>query len=147
MNPPLQKIAGAALIFISIAGISKVFHDFFTYKTLPSEEKLIHLWKKDLLTLKEHKKIPKFWNQIRNIEMIPGDNTSRIWLEKIKPPISTNKNGKVNLEILVLSWKDEDDGSFGAIIQYDAIDIKTHNLIWELGRTYHFSAKKEKAEG
>src|SRR5690606_4847569 len=56
------------------------------------------------------------------------------WLAEIESPIQVTKEGTHKLEVLLLSW--EEGEKLGAVIQYDLVDMKTQNLLWELGRTF-----------
>lgn len=136
-SSPLQ-FAGFIIILISITLSGKILIDYLSFDSLPSHKKLMVLWEKDIANLKEAKQLPRFWNNIRSVKMIPGDSRAKKWVKKIKPPVATKKEGQFDMEILVLGWKDDEDGSHGAIIQYDVTEIRKQNLIWELGRTFYF---------
>lgn len=105
----------------------------------PHKLQLQSLWEDDLKLLRSHKKLHKDWEKIKEVEMIGGTPTAKKWVQSLKSPLKTNPKGLYKLEVLVLSWNDQK--AEGAIVQYDLIDMKSGNLVWELGRTFQFKGK------
>lgn len=93
-------------------------------------------WEHDLRLLKRKQMLPSQWSSISRIRYFSGDPIAKEWLRSTTPAIPTNKNGTFLLEILLRYW--HDSGQTGAFIQYDLVDTKTNNTIWELNRTFLF---------
>ena len=122
------------ILFCICAGlISYVALDFWASKNGKPDLKFAQLWQEDVELLESSQKLPKAWYSVKEIEVYPGDAQAKVWMKSIHPPIKKNPNGQFKMEILVLTW--EEAGKVGSVIQYDLVDLKTQNLVWELGRT------------
>lgn len=71
------------------------------------------------------------------MEVQTGTEQARKWLEKVKLPIEQKTDGQYKMEVLLMSF--EDEGKTAAIIQYNIINNKTHDMEWELGRTFYLT--------
>ena len=123
----LISVVAAGYLSLEIIGLIKL-------QNATEAERLALIWEKDLNLLIEQKKMPPGWSRIREVALIGGTPKARDWIKKIVSPVHVIKNGDHRLEVLLLNW--EDEGSEGAIIQYNLIDLKSGNMTWELGRTY-----------
>lgn len=123
------------LLFCICAGVlSYVTLDYWATNNGIPEKKFEQMWHEDVALLEESKKLPSPWYSIKQIEIYPGDSKAKAWMKNVKVPLESTSNGKFKMEILVLTW--EEDGKAGAVVQYDLVDLKTQNLVWELGRTF-----------
>ena len=86
------------------------------------------LWENDLELLSETSSLPKFWQQIKTIQITPSSELAKKWTKSVSPPIAINPKGTYRLEILIISWDEEKE--HGVIIQYNLIDLKTENMDW-----------------
>lgn len=110
--------------------------------TRPSQ-RLEHIWLWDLERLSVDKKLPREWNHLRSVKIIPADNESTKLLAQIKvPPISADpQRGQNDLEVRVFHWTEGTD--FGVILQYELFTVEGKNKIWELGRTFQLGKLSE----
>lgn len=91
-------------------------------------EKINLLWKKDLSNLVKNKIVPKQWFNIKSLEW----NNTAISKNLVFPG-SLNKQGSYLLQISTyLLNKDYS----ALVIQYNLVNLKDNNLIWELSRTF-----------
>lgn len=131
-----------AFSFIIALGASGILsYRWIRYEWLGKAEKLEFLWEQDLKKLAQENKLPPFWSEIKSYEVFGGTELAKDWAKKITPPIKLNPKGKYQLEILLLSFKEED--RLGAVIQYDAVEIESKNLVWEIGRTFLLKGKPD----
>ena len=135
INTVILKSFGILSIFSSILIAFIIAKSYWDFKVATPDEKIVKLWQQDISSLKQSGSLPKEWQQIKEVKLIATSDKSKKWANKIKtPPIKTQTNGTHNLEVLLLDW--EADGQKGFIVQYDLIESKSQNLIWELGRTF-----------
>jgi hypothetical protein len=100
----------------------------------PADAEVFHeLWQKDIVQLKESKKLPEGWNSLRLVEYTPLDQETTKWIENKKPDFDLNAEGQFKLEILLDHFEDEEGKA--ALIEYHLIDLNSGNKVWELGRT------------
>jgi hypothetical protein len=116
-----------------------VLLDYWAFRNSHPVQKLDRLWAEDIKLLETSNKLPKGWFKLKNIELYGGTDEAKAWLKRLNVPIKTTKDGTHSLEILLLVF--DEDGKKGAAIQYDMVDIKTKNLVWELGRTFILSGE------
>ena len=123
------------LLWCLAAGIlAFVLLDFWKARNSPAYVKFERQWASDVRLLEESGKLPRAWQDIREIEIFGGTPETKSWLKRIKVPVTQkNENGRHKLEILVVLW--EENGQRGTMIQYDLVDLKSGNCIWKLGRT------------
>lgn len=129
-----MRIIGFLILFGSFGLIGHEIYNYLNFTESSPQKKLEYFWHRDTKTLLKNKKLPKAWNDIKEIDFFGGTKEEKNWIQSIKSPVPINKKGQHKMEILLLTWKDGE--RFGAIIQYDIINIKSGNLLWELGRTY-----------
>lgn len=129
------KIAGLVFVVLALSGFLVLTLDYLDSHGASPSQRLQSLWEEDLKLLADHRKLPDAWNKIREIELIPATDTAREWARSLEVPIEVHSDGSHRLEVLLLSWSQ--DESDGAIVQYNLVDLKTNNMVWELGRTYY----------
>jgi hypothetical protein len=92
------------------------------------------MWREDIELLEGSGKLPKPWFEVREIELIGGSPHARQWLKRIDVPLKDKRgDGKYRLEVLIVPWTVEKQ--HGVLVQYNLVDLKSKNMIWELGRT------------
>ena len=128
----LSQIILLSLIAFSIYTFAKIGLDY----RAKSAERLEHVWREDIQNLQHAHKLPASWDDISQVEKIPGlqDAEAASWVKSVSSPIQINPSGKYKLEILFLSQND--NGHKRAVIQHHMIHIPSGNSVWELGRTY-----------
>lgn len=136
-----SQLAGLILIITALFGFGYALWDYQSFQALPPPEKLERLWKNDIRKLKKAQKLHPGWKNIAEIESFAGTDPAKKWLKEIQIPIATQVNGDHKLEVLLLSW--EDEGKIGAVIQYNLVDKKSGNMVWELGRTFILNEKPD----
>jgi|GEM_PF-4987102 len=121
----------------------------FKEDQLPSK-KFTHLWQKDLDYLSTLKGFPK-WNEIQSASFVSGNHLARSLLlqanlprqlvdvqnrSKIVFSKSSASSNRFKLEVVLVSWKDAN--KTGTVVQYELLDGKTKNKLWEFSRTLIF---------
>lgn len=114
--------------------------EHWSHKNMPLYAQLEQQWQEDVQILEASQKLPTSWYEVRDLEIIGGTPETREWLKRIRIPLSTHKEGKFAMEVLVVVW--EENGKRGALVQYNLTDLKSKNGIWELGRTLILSEDK-----
>lgn len=130
----LLSLIFLVISFTCLAYFGKEVYEILRLQDAGDAEKLYILWERDLQTLQEQNKLHPGWSQIREVVLIGGTPTTKKWLKEIGSPVRINPKGDHRLEVLVLNWTDE--GREGAVVQYNLVNLKTGNMIWELGRTF-----------
>ena len=133
----LKTTLSTLFLLIALGAIgyfAKEVYQLIKIQTGGDAQRLRVLWEKDIELLAEKNKLPSGWKQIKEVALIGGTARAKSWLKQIGSPITLNSAGDHRLEILLLNW--EDEGKEGAIVQYNLIDLKSGNMIWELGRTF-----------
>jgi hypothetical protein len=101
------------------------------------------LWKDDVKLLVKAQKLPKAWGEIRNIHVDTASPIAAKWMKNIEVPIKVRHDGGYRLDILIDHWIYQ--GHLGAMIQYNLVDLKSGNTVWELGRTLTIGKHAEKS--
>ena len=94
-----------------------------------------------MAALKASNKLPAGWNSIKEIQLIPATDKAKLWLKSMHVPILLKSDGAYKLEVLMISWDEGQD--VGAIVQYNLVELKTNNMVWELGRTFVLSGHEK----
>ena len=94
------------------------------------------IWARDLEKLQKTKHLPSGFFEIREVKMIFPAEKAKIFFAKIKNPdlIKSSTAGRFILEIFIDAIDAAQGG--GIMMQYDLIEIKSGNTVWELGRTF-----------
>jgi hypothetical protein len=122
----LWCLAAGVLAFVAL--------DFWQYRNAPLYKKLETRWHQDVAALEASGKLPPPWFEVGEIELFGGTPETKSLLKRIRIPVAAKKkDGSHKLEVLVVAW--EEDGKRGALVQYNLVDKKSQNMIWELGRT------------
>lgn len=121
-------------LFLALAIAGYVVFGIIKYQNSSLSERLLTLWQEDLVNLTHAHKLPHGWTSIRDVVVYSGTEKAKAWAKDIKIPVIKNPSGSYRLEVLLLSW--EDGATTGAIVQYNLIELKSGEMVWELGRTY-----------
>ncbi len=114
--------------------------DFWTSRNSPLPFRFERFWQEDVALLESSKSLPQQWFDVSEVEVYGGTPETKSWLRRIQLPIiAKNPNGQHKLEVLVVAW--EEDGQKGVLVQYNLVDLKSKNMIWELGRTLLLTPK------
>lgn len=111
--------------------------DFWSSRNAPLYKRFERQWAEDVDELEASGKLPAAWFDVGHLELYGGNPESKEWLQRIHVPLKTKKDGHYSLEVLVVAW--EEDGKRGTLVQYDLVDLKSGNNVWELGRTFILS--------
>lgn len=111
--------------------------NYYSQSRAPLYKKFERQWRDDVKLLEASQRLPKPWFNVKDLEIIGGTPETKDWLKRIDIPLQTKLDGQFHLEVLVVAW--EEDGKRGALVQYNLVDIKSGNNIWELGRTFILS--------
>jgi hypothetical protein len=132
----MRRTIGVLFIFVAIClvGLFTYRHYRIAFWLKPPADKFYQSWNEDLHLLQRTQKLPKEWSEIKEIS-VKGDNSPvQEWILKVRPPIQKNPNGHYRLDVFIIHWIE--DNRYGAVVQYDLIDLKNNNTIWEISRTY-----------
>jgi hypothetical protein len=130
----MAKIFGLTVFLFGFLAVYATYNDILPFWLENKPEEIRALWMQDIQVLVSNDKLPKEWTQVKEVKYQPLTATVEKLLKDIKPPIiPSNKKGNYRLEVTVDDWKENNE--YGLMIQYQLIDLKSQNLIWELGRT------------
>ena len=131
-----QKLFGQLFILIALSLLLYLGATYAINYRAASTVKLEKLWQEDLVNLKATKKLPSYWQSIKEVKKISAneDAEAEKWVKSIASPIEINPTGEYRLEILFLSQSENEQEK--AVIQLHIIHITSGNSVWELGRTY-----------
>lgn len=130
-----MKLLSTLSFFFALLISGYISYSYYEFQNFTIEQRLESLIATDFAKLRANNVLPEFFNSISHIEIQSGSEQAQEWLKKIKFPIEQKSDGEFNLEILVASF--EEDGKLAAVIQYNVVNNKTHDMIWELGRTFY----------
>lgn len=118
--------------------------DYHQGRNASDQKRFEQWWADDVASLEASPKLPKPWFQVSEVEVFGGTPASKAWLREIQIPIhQKNPKGQFKLEALVVPW--EENGNTGVMVQYNLVDLKSKNMIFELGRTMVLSEQKSLA--
>ena len=148
MDKKIRKKVGLVLLLASIASIIWLAAVYFNlgFWIAPPNQKFLRSWSEDIQLLENTKNaLPKEWHQIREISVKADNSPIQDWLqikgweESLKKPIPIDpKNGQFRLEIFLIHWIE--GYRYGIVVQYNLVDLRNNNTIWELGRTLKLGA-------
>ena len=131
MNPQKKAIFGMAILLLVIFALARA--DVGFWAATPAK-KFALATRTDIRLLEKNHYLPPAWSKIKSIEVSSDASHVQNWLTADAFDIPRKKDGEYNLEIFVSEWID--GYRYGALVQYDLVEIKTKNTIWELNRTY-----------
>ena len=139
MSPPLMLkymkwLSALSFLFALLISVY-VAYSYYEFKNFTDEQRLENLIAADFSKLRANNVLPRFFDSISRIEAQSGTEQAKEWLKKIKFPIEQKQDGEFTLEVLLMSF--EEDGKLAAVIQYNVVNNKTHDMIWELARTFY----------
>ena len=124
----------------AISLLAFVVLDYWSSRNAPIQIRFERMWRDDVALLEGSTALPKQWFDVSEVEIFGGTPETKGWLRKISPPIAVKTaSGQHKLEVLVVAW--EEEGIRGVLVQYNLVDLKSKNMIWELGRTIILSPK------
>ena len=125
----LLIIAGLLLVGAVAATVFKA-----DYWILSPREKFLRSWEEDIALLRKSQKLPPGWDHIRLVEVKSDNSPARDWVDDLKKRVPTDPTGTYKLSVMTIHWLEEN--RYGAIVQYNIVDLKSGNTIWELSRTF-----------
>ncbi len=134
----MSTVARTIGIIISFAGLGLALFfgaQYFKFSTAAPAQKLEMLWEQDVQKLRAANKLPKGFDDLKEVELITPTDNAKLWIKQLQVPLKVLEKGQYKMEVLLMSFE-EDNGVIGAIVQYNLVDLKTNNMIWELGRTF-----------
>ena len=139
----VSKIISILCLLMSLSLCSFLLMEYYRFENATHAEKLQRMWEEDVSLLTSLKKLPASWGSLKEIKYSATSKEDFQLVQKLTSPIRLNKDGKFRMNILLLSW--EDGNEKGYVFQYDIFNIKTKNLVWELGRTFVLEQKPKLA--
>lgn len=128
------KVIGGVIILFALIIVAFSYKDVFPFLSGTAAERLESLWERDTISLAGSKSLPPQFLSIKEINFTYGSQTSENWMKAIQVPIRKKLDGKFRLEVFVDHWAEGKD--YGAVIQYQLVDLNSNDTIWELGRTF-----------
>ena len=130
----MRKGLGFLLIILALIVGAAAAAQYYNvdYWLLPSKDKFAVQWKKDVGTLEKSGKLPEGWQQIREISIKTDASPAQNWVVGLEAPMKKKPDGTYKLEVFIAHWIDND--KYGALIQYNLVDLRTGNTTWELSR-------------
>jgi hypothetical protein len=119
-----------AALVVAALGASQYYN--LDYWLLPSKQKFATTWMKDIGSLEKSGKLPEGWQQIREIVIKTDNSPAQNWVVGLDPGIKKKQDGVYRLDVFVAHWIEND--RYGALVQYNLVDLRTGNTTWELSR-------------
>lgn len=118
---------------LSVGLLAFVALDYWSERNAPAHKRFARLWQEDVAKLEASPKLPRPWFDVREVEVYGGTPETKNWLRRFDPPLKANKiDGNHRLEVMIAYW--EESGQKGVLVQYNLVDLKSKNMIWELSR-------------
>jgi hypothetical protein len=127
-----------------LATVGYLLFEISSFYSSSDATRLETLWTRDLQRLREAKVLPKGFEDIQSIELTAATELTRKWQKHLHIPIKTSPAGHYRLEILLLSW--DEGNTLAAIVQYNLIDLRSKDMVWELGRTFILKGNRSSEE-
>lgn len=128
------------LFILLITGVG-LFSEALYQKSIPLIDHIdlrsktpTHFVTRDLSTLSNTGKLPKYFFQLKNIKWSYYDEELKQQIPVESLPFKTTSNGLYNLEVDAFSSSQKTPKV--TIIQMSLIEIKSGNKVWELSRNY-----------
>jgi hypothetical protein len=132
-----MKIISFIIILIGLT-IAYLSSTTILKKTTESEILTLSV-NKDLQDLQTNNLLPKEWQSLKDIKINPRSKNATNWIASFKPDIKITKDGQFRLEIQIIDGtnKEDSENPYTTILaQFDLIEIKSENKIWEITRTF-----------
>ncbi len=139
MNAAMKVIGGVIILFAIIIAVFS-YKDVLPFLSGTTTERLESIWKRDTMNLmgenlKGNKVMHDGFLDVKDVNMTYGSKTAESWFKDLEVPyIKKNPNGKFRLEVFTDHWSEGKE--YGAVIQYQLVDLASQDTVWELGRTF-----------
>lgn len=132
----MRKGFGFLLILVSLLILGAVAAAYFKadYWVLSPKEKFLRSWQEDQAILKKAGNLPEGLSHLRQVEIRSDNSPAQEWLADLKGKIPLDPNGTFKLSVMVIHWIESN--RYGAVVQYNLVDLKSGNTVWEFSRTY-----------
>lgn len=132
------------LLIMTIIGLFGVKNSFINEESFSSHQysttkALMILMKKDFINLKKSKSIPEKLYDVNQIEFFNKSDTLILTKSDLESFIKIYTFGKYKLTVDFYSFPDEKNRH---LVQYNWINLKTNDKIWEINRVYNLDKKK-----
>jgi hypothetical protein len=104
------------------------------YWLQPADRRLQISMSNDWQKLAAQRLLPTQLSQVSQVDYASDASQASEWIKTLGSPVKRNPQGGYQLNIYVIQWIDGHDQ--GAIVQYDLLEKKTQNKIWEMSRSY-----------
>jgi hypothetical protein len=105
--------------------------DLSLFSAASPEKKFMSAWQDDITRLDRAHSLPNGFKDLNKVGFTCSSERLKKAFDKYPLTLHRDPNGKFNLEI----FADEVEGG-GIVVQYDLVEVKTGNTVWELGRTF-----------
>ncbi len=123
-------------VFIVIVGTWTInrfarLMDLSLFTAASPEKKFMTAWQADITRLDSAHSLPNGFKDLKKVGFTCSSERLKKAFDKYPLTLERNPQGKFNLEI----FADEVEGG-SVVVQYDLVDVKSGNTVWELGRTF-----------
>jgi len=137
-----KRMALLCLCFAT-GSVAYLVLDYWNQRNAPLPQRFEVLWSQDVALLEAQPQIPPAWFDVREVVIQGGTEDSIKLLARARSPLHVKKvDGNHRLEVLAILW--EEEGVRGVLVQYNLIDLKSQNMIWELARNLILTPPKNK---
>ncbi len=131
MSAKKKLIYGLAVLIMTAFAVTRADVAFWL---APPHKKFALATRTDFNLLMKNHYLPPSWSNIRTIEISSDASHVQDWLGPEAFDVKKKADGEFALKVFVSEWID--GYRYGALVQYDLINLKTKNTVWELNRTY-----------
>lgn len=128
------KVIGGVVVLFAIIIVAFSYKDVLPFLSGSTAERFESLWKRDIINLMGNKNIAENFIKVKDINFTYGSQTAEGWVKAVEIPLKKNPNGTLRLEVFVDHWTEGKE--YGAMVQYQLVDLASNDTIWELGRTF-----------
>ena len=104
---------------------------FASVPFVPADKRFMQAWERDLKHLRDVKALHPGFRDLKSVEFIATSEKLKVMLKKYPIDFSTNPSGHFKLEVLL-----DELNEGGLMMQYDLVELKSGNTVWERGRTF-----------
>lgn len=132
----MRKGLGLILILAALTITGSLLATIYDldYWLAPPKEKFLRTWANDVEILEKSNQLPVGWQNIREISLKTDNSIAQDWIVGMEAPIKKNPQGKYRLDVFIIHQLE--DTRYGAVVQYNLVDLVTGDTTWELGRTF-----------
>ena len=136
-SPGKTHFTAILMVFLALTGLFwtatkwAIQRNVALFNSVPPDKKFMLAWEDDLRRLERAKFLHPGFKDLKSVEFIATSDKIKTMLKKYPMKFKTNPAGHFKLEILL-----DELHQGGLMMQYDLVELKSGNTIWEQGRTF-----------